>query len=212
MGSVISVRRSGGRAGPPQRSLGVEFCDALPVIHYQVVRIQTLLLLAVALSVAPGLRGADPAEPPPLPEPQGTILEASSQDWQRIPVPGTGCTLINNVWNKGASGAALQQQVFLEEVDEGRPAAGWRWSSPRRFPAVVVSQPQVVCGDKPWDAPVHLRPDFPFRVGSQSVRADFKASVRATGVYNLAFTMWAAASNRPAKTDITSGAVSMNGT
>jgi len=123
----------------------------------------------------------------------GRILEESSQDWGRIIVADCHCALVNNVWNRAAAGGALRQEVFIEEV-AGKRIAGWRWSSPWHLIPRVVSQPQLVCGDKPWDTPSHLRTDFPFRAGSKRLTAGFKASLRGSGVYNMTFTMWAVSS------------------
>lgn len=147
-----------------------------------------VLLAAAALPVL----GADQPNAAPLPAPRGKITRAASQDWDRIPLAEAGCRLVNNVWNKAASAGALKQEIFVEELD-GRTIPGWRWSTPPRFIPLVVSQPQIVCGDKPWDTPVRARSDLPFRAGSQRLTVDYAANLRASGVYNLSFTMWATA-------------------
>jgi Glycosyl hydrolase family 12 len=112
------------------------------------------------------------------------------------------CALVNNVWNRAAAGGAFHQEIFTVQSG-GRPIDGWRWSAPWHFFPRVVSQPQLVCGDKPWDAPSRLRSDFPFRAGSRRLTARFQASLRASGVYNLAFTLWAVSSLPPSKSAIT---------
>jgi len=127
---------------------------------------------------------------PTVPE---RIVAESSQDWGRIVLAENHCALVNNVWNKAAAGGAFRQEVFVGEA-AGTKIPGWRWSSPWHFIPRVVSQPQIVCGDKPWDAPSGLRNDFPFQAGSKRLTAFFKASLRASSVYNMSFTMWAVSS------------------
>jgi hypothetical protein len=140
--------------------------------------------------------------PNPLPDVSGRILNESTQDWGRVIMPENHCALVNNVWNKAAAGGALRQEVFIEEA-AGKRIAGWRWGSPWHFISRVVSQPQLVCGDKPWDASSHLRTDFPFQAGSKRLTASFNASLRASGVYNMTFTMWAVSSLPASKSVIT---------
>jgi hypothetical protein len=57
--------------------------------------------------------------------------------------------------------------------------------------ARVVSQPELVCGDKPWDEPLHLNPSFPVKAGAKRITADFDIKLRASGTYNMAFSLWA---------------------
>lgn len=136
-----------------------------------------------------------------LPAPAGRITRAEPADWARIPLADSRCALVNNVWNKGASGGALVQEIFLEDID-GRPTPGWRWTSPPRFIPFVVSQPQIVCGDKPWEPPSGQRADFPFAAGTRRLDADFDISLRASGLYNMSFTLWAVSSLPPEKNTI----------
>ncbi len=128
--------------------------------------------------------------PTPLPEPAARIQQEASQDWGHIVVPESRCVLVNNVWNKGAAGAAFRQDVFLAEA-AGKRTIGWRWHSPWQLFSNVVSQPQIVCGDKPWDEPSGLNNEFPFRAGSKKLSADFNIRLRASGTYNMSFTLWA---------------------
>jgi hypothetical protein len=100
---------------------------------------------------------------------------------------------VNNVWNKTAAGNALNQGVFIEEVG-GSKIVGWRWRSPWHLIPRVVSQPQIVCGDKPWDEPLRLRREFPFKAGSKHVTADFRIKLQASGTCNMAFSIWAVSS------------------
>jgi hypothetical protein len=190
-GACLFVRR---------KALGIDFAQVRLRMSetHTLARSRRILSLVLIASFAPALGLPDESPPAQLPAPRGAVTEASSRDWDRIAIPETGCFVVNNVWNRAAAAGTLKQEIFLEELD-GKPVPGWRWSAPARFPPIVLSQPQIVCGDKPWDPPARLRPDFPFRAGSQHLEAHYQATVRASGVYNLAFTMWAAASPHPAK-------------
>ena len=128
--------------------------------------------------------------PTPLPQPTGRIQQESSKDWGHIVVPDSHCVLINNVWNKAAAGAAFQQDVFAAEAD-GQRTVGWRWHAPWQMVPNVISQPQIVCGDKPWDEPLHLLSEFPFHAGSKKLTADFDIKLQASGTYNMVFSLWA---------------------
>jgi len=48
-----------------------------------------------------------------------------------------------------ARGAGFQR-VYTSEV-EGRPAFGWVWRW--RSSGMVVAYPEILCGEKPWNAP-----------------------------------------------------------
>ncbi len=128
-----------------------------------------------------------------LPPVSGNMQQVSSQDWARIEIPENSCSLVNNVWNKGAAGTGFEQQIFSEALD-GNNVYGWRWRAPWHLAPRVVSQPQLVCGDKPWDEPLHLNSQFPFRAGSKKLTANFDTRLRATGTYNMAFSLWAVSS------------------
>jgi hypothetical protein len=75
--------------------------------------------------------------------------------------------------------------------DAGHRWVGWRWRAPWQWLPTVVSQPQIVCGDKPWDAPKARFAGFPFRVDEKRLQANFDLQLTGAGTYNLAFTMWA---------------------
>ena len=136
---------------------------------------------------------------PPLPQPAGVVEKEETKAWARIPVAGTACFVQNNVWNT-RSGNSLQQSVFQENL-QGREVAGWRWRARGNFLPAVLSQPQVVCGDKPWDQPLHLDSNFPFRAGSRKLTADFDVQLRANGIYNMTFSLWGV-STVPASCDV----------
>jgi len=120
----------------------------------------------------------------------GQIITQTSQDWGSIPFGNGECAVVNNTWNKGAAGKGFRQSVFLEEIS-GKNAIGWRWFAPWQLLAKVVSQPEIICGNKPWDA--QTRPDggFPFRAGTKRLTAEFEVNLRASGVYNMVFSLWA---------------------
>jgi hypothetical protein len=104
----------------------------------------------------------------------GRIVAQVSHDWGSIPF-GTGvCALVNNTWNRAAAGNGFEQSVFIENISV-QTAVGWRW---RAWPA-VVSQPQIVCGNKPWDP--RIRPDdgLPFLAGKKRLKAKFDVGLRA---------------------------------
>lgn len=125
-----------------------------------------------------------------MPNPKGRVIQSASGDWAHIEVKDGGCALINNVWNKSAAGRGFEQEVFVEDLS-GTAMVGWRWRSPWQLIPTVVSQPQVVCGDKPWDEPMRLNSNFPFRVGTKKLTVNFDSKVRASGIYNMSFSMWA---------------------
>lgn len=139
---------------------------------------------------------------PTLPTPSGSVVERTEAEWGTIVLGDKRCVLINNVWNKKSAGPRLQQEVFVES-GRGNSVAGWRWRAPWQAIPRVVSQPQVVCGDKPWDEPRHLMAEFPFHVEAKRVTADFDVQMQAVGDYNMSFTMWAVRS-LPAARDVIS--------
>jgi hypothetical protein len=137
-----------------------------------------------------------------IPPPSGRILTQTSQDWGSIPFQNGECAVVNNTWNKAAAGDGFEQSVFLEDVS-GKQTIGWRWRAPWHFLPVVVSQPQIICGNKPWDSA--RRPDagFPFLAGTKHLTANFDVNLRAHGVYNMSFSLWAVSAIPPSKKDIT---------
>lgn len=117
-------------------------------------------------------------------------MQEISSDWGTITVDNY--RLINNVWNKGAASNQFKQSVFVKEV-HGQRIIGWRWNNPFSRTS-VVSYPEVVYGDKAWDPPSGLKTEFPLQVGAQRIIADFNVNIQATGVYNMAFSLWAVSS------------------
>jgi hypothetical protein len=118
-----------------------------------------------------------------------TLVKEAAEDNARITVPATGCVLANNVWDRQVTPTGFSQSVFLEKRgDETLP--GWRWNAPGERSA-VLSMPEVICGDKPWDTPLRLRSEFPFRAGEKRLHANFDIDLKAEGRYNMAFSLWA---------------------
>lgn len=137
-----------------------------------------------------------------VPPVSGRILAQTSQDWGSIPFDDGQCAVVNNTWNKAGAGKGFKQSVFLEDVS-GKQTIGWRWRAPWHFPPHVVSQPEIICGNKPWDPKTRPDAGFPFRAGTKRITADFDVSLRARGVYNMSFTVWGVSAYPPTKKDIT---------
>lgn len=137
-----------------------------------------------------------------VPPVSGRILTQTSQDWGSIPFADGQCAVVNNTWNKAAAGNGFEQSVFLEDIS-GKQTVGWRWRAPWHLLPRVVSQPEIICGNKPWDP--KSRPDdgFPFLAGTKRITADFDVGLRARGVYNMSFTVWGVSAIPPSKRDIT---------
>jgi hypothetical protein len=139
---------------------------------------------------------------PNIPPVSGRILSQTSQNWGAIPF-GTGeCAVVNNTWNRAAAGKRFEQSVFLADVS-GKEAIGWRWRAPWHLLPRVVSLPEIICGNKPWDP--KTRPDvgFLFRAGTRRLTAEFEVNLRARGVYNMAFSLWAVSAIPASRKDIT---------
>jgi len=118
-----------------------------------------------------------------------TLVKEAAEDNARITVPEAGCVLANNVWDPKTTPAGFSQSVFLEKrADETLP--GWRWNAPGRR-TTVLSMPEIICGDKPWDAPLRLRSEFPFHAGAKRLQASFDIDLKAEGRYDMAFSLWA---------------------
>jgi Glycosyl hydrolase family 12 len=163
-------------------------------------RTRTAVLLAIAMALIVEIALFRHASR--IPPPAGRILAQTSADWGSLPFHNGECAVVNNAWNKAAASHGFEQSVFIEEVI-GKQVLGWRWRAPWQFPPVVVSQPQVLCGNKPWDP--KNRPDdgFPFLAGTRHVTADFDVRLRAHGVYNMSFSLWGVSAVPPSRKDIT---------
>jgi len=126
---------------------------------------------------------------PPLPQPSGRVTTFTATEWTHLSADAERCFLVNNTWNRQASGAHFAQEVFDENV-AGKRTLGWRWRSPWQMVPAIVSYPEMICGNKPWDEPLGAYPGLPFHPGDRRITADYNIRLQATGVYNLAFSMW----------------------
>lgn len=142
-------------------------------------------LLCLSVILFPCLFAAD-ASPD-----QDVIVKETSHDWGIIVIDNY--RLINNVWNRGAASDRFSQSVFLKERNEGR-ILGWQWNNPFSRDGAVVSYPEIVYGDKPWDQPSTQRTEFPILAGSRQIIVDFNVAIKARGVYNMAFSLWGTSS------------------
>jgi len=137
-----------------------------------------------------------------MPSASGRILAQSSQDWGSIPFNRGECAVVNNTWNRRAAGKDFEQEVFLEEVS-GKNTIGWHWRAPWHFLPRVVSEPEIVCGNKPWDPKTRPDAGFPFRAGTKRLSAEFEVSTHARGVYNTVFSLWGVSAIPASRTNIT---------
>jgi hypothetical protein len=137
-----------------------------------------------------------------VPAETGRILAQTSYDWGSISFGDGECALVNNTWNRAAAGQGFEQSVFVEEVS-GHSVVGWRWRAPWHLLPSVVSQPQIVCGNKPWDPKTRPDDGFPFRAGTKRLTVDFDVRLRARGVYNMAFSLWGVSAIPASRQDIT---------
>ena len=112
-------------------------------------------------------------------------------DFAVLPMEG-GYLLSNNTWNRDAAHGPHQQAIFMSDAGE-KQSFGWSW----RWPSSdgVVSYPEVIYGDTPWDQkPRHGTADLPMRMGSHRMTADYDVSYQASGICNLAFEFWTVSS------------------
>jgi Glycosyl hydrolase family 12 len=137
-----------------------------------------------------------------VPPPSGRILAQTSQDWGNIPFGDGVCAVVNNTWNRAAGGNGFEQSVFIEDLSANH-SVGWRWNAPWRLLPTVVSQPQIVCGNKPWDPRVRPDDGFPFLAGRKRLKAAFDVQLHARGIYNMAFTVWAVSAIPASRRNIT---------
>jgi Glycosyl hydrolase family 12 len=133
---------------------------------------------------------------PILPVPTNvSIADSSVADWGGVSYAGNGDYLVvNNVWNKSAAKGPYRQEVFSGTLD-GANAFGWRWDWPINS-MDVFAYPEIVYGDKPWDFISGRSSPFPVIASTALITAKFNVKIRATGKYNLAFTVWATSEKR----------------
>ena len=65
------------------------------------------------------------------------------------------------------------------------------------------SQPEIICGNKPWDPRTRPEAGFPFRAGTKHLSVDFDAGLRARGIYNMTFSLWGVSAIPASRKDIT---------
>jgi hypothetical protein len=120
-------------------------------------------------------------------EPQGTVTAYAGKDWESL-LYDTQYRVVNNVWNKKAAAGRRFQTVFVEN-NSSSTGFGWQWDWANSS-GMVVSYPEIIYGDKPWDPLSGVDSPFPCQAGLSTITADFDASVNARGVYNMAFSVW----------------------
>jgi hypothetical protein len=167
---------------------------------------RTLILLALLVFAAGGLPFGTvwlySFRPlPPLPQPSGHQTAWSAAEWSHISADQERCFLVNNAWNRDAAGVHFAQEIFDEDVS-GHRAIGWRWRSPWQMWPSIVSYPEMICGNKPWDQPMGTFPGLPLHPGSKRLTVDYNIRQQATGIYNLAFSMWAVSDLPPSPATI----------
>ena len=142
------------------------------------------VVFLVIVGVFVGCASTEPTKPQ---SPAGIISEENAADWGTI-VRQEKYYIVNNVWNKGAANEPGNQKVFVETLD-GKEAFGWQWSWSALWS--VVAYPEVIYGNSPWDESSRTKTEFPFIVGKKNISVDFDISLKATGIYNMAFSLWA---------------------
>jgi hypothetical protein len=125
-----------------------------------------------------------------MPHASGRETTWTAAEWSRIPADRERCSLANNVWNKDAARRGFEQEVFQEEID-GKPVLGWRWRSPWQIWPSIAAYPEMICGNKPWDEPIGIFEGMPFHPGEKRITANYSVRLKATGTYNMAFSLWA---------------------
>ena len=152
---------------------------------------RAFLLTAALLSIMTACASSSDASRSGAYPPEGTVSALNESDWGSVTF-GTRYRVVNNVWNKGACTGSHAQRVFLEDI-AGTQAFGWQWDW-RNGGYNVCAYPEVILGDKPWDASSGISTAFPVRAGTADITADFDLSVRARGTYNMAFSLWCVSS------------------
>jgi hypothetical protein len=124
-----------------------------------------------------------------LPQTSGPRISWSTEDWAHLPADGERCILANNVWNKSAMSRDFEQEIFAENI-AGKRIMGWRWRAPWQLLPSIASYPELICGNKPWDQPIGIFDGLPFHPGEKHISANYNILLRATGTYNMAFSLW----------------------
>jgi hypothetical protein len=159
-----------------------------------------VICLLIVVAVATGFVSLHSATV--MPPFSGQILAQTSQSWGSLPFGSGECAVVNNTWNSAAAGDGFEQSVFRADV-AGKKTVGWRWRAPWHLLPRVVSQPEIVCGNKPWDPKTRPDSGFPFRAGTKRLSAEFDVNLRAHGVYNMVFSLWGVSAVPATRKDIT---------
>jgi hypothetical protein len=122
------------------------------------------------------------------PEPSGTVTRSADGDWAEL-MYDSMYRVQNNTWNIQAAVGKKFQRVFLADTPAG-DAFGWQWDLKAMDIWTVVAYPEVIYGIKPWEA--ETRPDsWQVAAGQSEIIVDFAVKLRASGIYNMAFSLWA---------------------
>ena len=117
---------------------------------------------------------------------QDDVTDRVSREWGEMHYQ-SDYLLINNVWNKGASTGEHYQDII-----KGDGFFGWNWAW--NGGSYVVAYPQVEHGVSPWNPQKRTGSGFPFKAGSKRLDVSFDVEIRGTGVYDMAFDLWAVSS------------------
>ncbi len=126
----------------------------------------------------------NPREPGNLPS---GVVESTSEDWAFLAFDET-YQVTNNTWNKAAASGIREQTVFLTESAEGARGFGWKWNWSSA--SSVVAYPEVIFGVKPWDITDDNQPSWRITAATGRLSVDFSSIVDATGIWNMAFSIW----------------------
>jgi len=127
---------------------------------------------------------------PPMPHSSVRETTWSSTRGAHLLPSGQDCRLSNTVADRGNAGDGLEQEVFVEELN-GKQALGWRWRAPWQVMPSTAAYPELICGNRPWDEQAAALPGMPFHPGEKRVTVDYAIDLKATGTYNMAFSLWA---------------------
>ena len=173
------------------------------VVH----RLVCLALLGLTIAgcdhgVVPPAAGSLDSVPVPTseatPEAGVAVPEAHCGDWDTL--ADSGLVYQNNVWGKGD--IADYEQCLLTRGLDGATEYGWRWRWPRGN-GRVKSYPEVIYGQKPWDAESSTSV-LPARIEAiRELSIDYAVEQSAEGIYNLAYDIWVTSANPPTPDTIT---------
>lgn len=125
---------------------------------------------------------------------QNDVKSRASNDWDEIAYQHD-YRVINNVWNKGAATVPYYQDVVT-----GEDFFGWNWKWEGRDN--VMAYPQVDYGCSPWTPGKKSGTGFPFAAGTRKCTVSFDVEIKASGIYNMTFQIWAVRGSLPEKSAI----------